>query len=120
MSSRAAHRLATAVNARRHELDLNQMDVWQAGGPSNTTLTEIENGRLHSLTRTTANKLDHALRWEKGSAKAVWEGGEPTPILRPGMSSRDSQLLREQIEALSVDEETKAAIWETLRRRGSA
>lgn len=79
MSSNAA-RLAAAVRARREELELSQLDVWQGGGPSNTTLTEIENGRTASLTRTTARKLDAALQWEPGSAKAVWSGGQPAPV----------------------------------------
>ena len=75
-----ADRLAQAVRARRAQLDLSQLDVWQAGGPSNTTLTEIENGRVEALTRTTAKRLDLGLKWEPGSARRVWEGGEPAPL----------------------------------------
>ena len=74
-----ADRLAERVRARRAQLDMSQLDVWQAGGPSNTTLTEIENGRLENLTRTTARRLDQGLEWEPGSARRVWEGGEPSP-----------------------------------------
>lgn len=79
MSSNPAERLAAAVIERREELDMTQMDAWNAGGPSNTTLTQIENGRLESLTSATARKLDKALRWKQGSAKAVWAGGAATP-----------------------------------------
>ncbi len=80
-------RLASAVKARRLELGLNQMEVWNAGGPSNTTLTTIENGRLDTLTLATAKKLDRGLRWEQGSAMRVWEGGRASPV---GPSSQDS------------------------------
>lgn len=113
MSSNA-QRLRDAVLARREELDLSQLDVWQAGGPSNTTLTEIENGRIQSLTRTTARKLDAGLRWEPGSAKRVWEGkGDPVRLFSD-LSTRDSRLvrehLREQIAAAGLDESTTARL----------
>lgn len=74
-----AERLGKAVLARREELDMTQLDVWQAAGPSNTTLTKIESGNATSLARSTARKLDAALKWEPGSARRVWEGGEPRP-----------------------------------------
>lgn len=121
MSSKAEH-LAHHVRARREQLDLSQMDVWMSGGPSNTTLTEIENGRLTNLTRTTARKLDVGLKWEAGSAKAVWEGGEPTPTL-PGVSSKDSAWLRKQIEgADGIDATTRDALIHMLdeQERGTA
>lgn len=75
-----AQRLGQAVLARRRELELTQLEVWQAEGPSNTTLTQIENGLSKSLPRKTARKLDHALKWEPGSARRVWEGGDPIPL----------------------------------------
>lgn len=75
-----AERFAQIVRERREHLDLTQLDVWQAGGPSNTTLTRIENGQVDVLTRTTARKLDAGLRWEPGSAKATWAGGDPVPL----------------------------------------
>lgn len=96
MSTREAKRLGDYVKARRLELDLNQLEVWHAGGPSNTTQTAIENGHLESLQRSTARKIDAGLQWAKGSARAVWEGGEPTPLV-PGLSSKDSRWLRERI-----------------------
>lgn len=81
MSTKAAERLAHAVTARRLELELTQLDVWQAGGPSNTTLTAIENAKREVLARTTARKLDRGLRWEDGSARRVWNGdGEPRTL----------------------------------------
>lgn len=118
MSSNPAERLRDAVLARRNELELSQLDIWQAGGPSNTKQTEIENARTTNLTRTTARKLDAALRWEEGSAKRVWEGrGEPTPVLED-LSSRNSQLvrehLREQIAAAGLNSDMTAALLEVL------
>lgn len=110
MSSNAEN-LARHVKARRDQLDLSQLDVWQAGGPSNTTLTKIENAQLETLTRTTAKRLDVGLQWDAGSARRAWEGGEPTPILRPGLSPKDSAWLRQQIfGADGVPRETRDAL----------
>lgn len=109
MSSTAARNLAKWVVARRDELDLSQLDVWQAGGPSNTTLTEIENGRIASLTRTTARKLDAGLRWEAGSAKRVWEGGEPVAL-----GGENDGLIARVLDS-SLPEDLKRHIVETIR-----
>lgn len=79
MSSTAA-RFGQIVEQRRLQLDLTQLDVHAAGGPSNSTLTSIENGRLEELTRATARKLDKGLQWEQGSARVAWQGGDPTPL----------------------------------------
>lgn len=67
------------------------MDVWNKRGPSNTTLTLIENGRLDDLTPATARKLDAGLDWTNGSALRLWrEGVEPValPITLEVSSSR--------------------------------
>ena len=112
--STKARRLAAAVRHRREELDLTQLDLWLAGGPSNSTLTTIENGRLETLTRTTARKLDACLRWETGSARRVWDKGEePTPLL-PGTTPADSKILREQIESADLAPATKAELLRVL------
>src|SRR5687767_7491695 len=76
MSSNAK-RLGEYVLRRRTEPDLTQIEAWHAGGPSNTTQTTIENGNLETLTRATARKIDAGLGWEEGSARKVWNGGEP-------------------------------------------
>lgn len=116
----SSEHLAHHVLARRKKLDVNQLDVSAAGGPSNTKLTEIENGRLAELTSQTAKKLDKGLKWEPGSARRVWEGGEPTPLLpdvRPDLSAKFRRLLaemdpddeyRDKLEAL-VDELDESA-----------
>lgn len=95
------------LRRRKDELDLNQMEVWQAGGPSNTTLTKIENGHLETLERATARKLDTGLRWETGSARRVWEGGKPTPLVES--PADDLAYLRRRIaESDALTPEQKA------------
>lgn len=120
MSSNA-DRLAAAVRTRRDELDLSQLEVWQSGGPSNSTLTEIENGRIETLTRTTARKLDAALKWAAGSAKAVWEGtGEAVPAVE-GLDTTDARWLAGLIEKADLADDTRrrllAELEEDERRR---
>lgn len=112
--SSIGQRLGEVVLARRQELDLSQLDIWQAGGPSNTTLTEVENGRLETLTRTTAKKLDAGLKWEAGSARRVWEGGEPTPLLA-NVTPKHSPHIRKLIEeAQDIDEPKRAELLRVL------
>jgi hypothetical protein len=110
MSTNAAH-LAEKVLQRRTDLDLSQIDVWRTGGPSNTTLTTIENGLLTNLTASTARKLDAGLLWEKGSARRVWEGGEPTPL---GGGRRDEGWLRERIDEAEISAATRARLLAAL------
>lgn len=104
-----AERLRWYVLRRRNdELDLSQMEVWQAGGPSNTTLTKIENGHLEKLERVTARRLDTGLRWEPGSARRVWDGGEPKPLVTN--HAEDLADLRRRIlesDALTPEQKTR-------------
>lgn len=110
MSTNAAH-LAATVLRRRAELDLSQMEVWRSGGPSNTTLTTIENGLLSNLTSSTARKLDAGLLWERGSARRVWEGGEPTPM---GRTRRDETWLRQRIDEAEISATMRARLLNVL------
>ena len=107
--STEGERLGRYVLARRDELDLTQIEVWHAGGPSNTSLTKIEGGLLESLSRATARKLDRGLQWEPGSAKVIWAGGEPTKVLAgvdPDLSAR----ARKIVEDMDIDEEVRDVI----------
>lgn len=118
-----ADRLAAAVKARRAELDLTQLDVWQNGGPSNTTLTAVENGQMETLSRVTARKLDKGLRWAAGSARGAWEGtADPAPAV-DGLSGSDARWLAELIEKADLAEDTRrrmlAELAEDERRRGA-
>lgn len=111
-----AQRFGQIVLARRLELDLNQLDVYAAGGPSNSTLTSIENGRLEDLTRATARKLDKGLRWEGGSARKAWEGGDPIPVAegRSGFAEGDLDKLRHYIGEADVDAALRDRLLEIL------
>lgn len=109
-----AERLRDAVLRRRAELDISQAELTAAGGPSNSTMTAIENGRMDKLERVTARKLDRGLRWEPGSARAVFEGtGEAHPV-REGMDPQAQADLRATILAAAVDEDTKARLLDVL------
>lgn len=114
--SSTSQRLAEAVLARREELELSQLEVAAAGGPSNTWLTMIENGRLERLSRVTAKKLDAGLQWEPGSARNIWNGGEPTPLI-PGLLNPDnSAILRERILNAPLDEDEKRELLRLVDR----
>lgn len=66
---------------------MSQIDVWKAGGPSNSVMTGLEGGAARSVSAKTLAKLDAALQWEPGSARRVYEdGGEPTEVAAPGAS----------------------------------
>jgi hypothetical protein len=111
-----AERFGQIVKARRDELDLNQVEVSQLGGPSNSKLTEIENGRLKQLTRQTARKLDRGLHWVPGSARTAWDGGDPTPA-RLDADSRvraDVEHLRQAVSEARIDEPTKQELLRIL------
>lgn len=123
MSTNPAQRLADAVLARRRELDMTQLEVWNAGGPSNSTLTKIENGDLTTLTRKTARSLDTGLRWEPGSARDLYEKGlPPLPVsagTRPDRAG--AARLRAIIAAANdVDDDTRRALLEALDERGAS
>ena len=81
MSTKDPIEFGKVVLQRREQLGLSQIDVWNKRGPSNSTLTVIENGRMADLTPATAKKLDNGLDWRSGSALALWrDGTTPTPV----------------------------------------
>lgn len=108
-------RFGSIVRDRRLHLEMSQVDLWQAGGPSNTKLTEIENGHLEKLTPATARKIDAGLLWEPGSARRAWEGGDPSPLERGGR--RDERWLREQIDEAEISSALRARLLAVLDRR---
>lgn len=115
MSSNAK-RLGEYVLARRDELQVSQLEVWQAGGPSNTTLTKIESGHLTKLERATARKLDAGLGWEPGSARRVWEGGEPSSIATTN-KPRSREWLRGCIDEAEIPAGLRARLLAVLDER---
>jgi len=72
--------LADHVKARRADKDWTQLDVYNQGGPSNSTLTAVEDARTPEPSRSTLRKLDAGLQWEPGSAKAALAGEAPAAL----------------------------------------
>lgn len=71
-------RLAAFVEQRITELGMEYTAVWKAAGFSDETLLKIRRGVR--VRPTTHRKLEIALQWERGSVKAILDGGEPTPL----------------------------------------
>lgn len=116
-------RFGEIVEQRRLELELTQLEVQAAGGPSNTWQTLIENGRLENLTRVTAKRVDAGLRWEPGSARNVWNGGDPIPVAdgRKAFAEDDLEKLRHYIGEADVDDALRDRLLEVLdKERGAA
>lgn len=110
-----AKRFGEYVLARRLQLDRNQEEVRAAGGPSDSTLTAIENGRLTDLQRATARKLDKGLRWEAGSARRVWEGGEATPLESlPEITARDLAAARSILGEAEVGDALRSRLYSVI------
>lgn len=77
----ALKRFGDIVRERRQALRLSQEDVTARGGPSDTTLTKIENVEWNpTRPNETLRKLDVGLGWEPGSARRVLDGGEPALV----------------------------------------
>jgi hypothetical protein len=76
-------RLAEYVLERRIELDLTQAEVQAAGGPSPAVQRQIEGALSQSYQRRVLAALERALRWERGSVRAVLAGGEAIPMPEP-------------------------------------
>lgn len=74
MTSFDVGRLGHAVRERRTELGLSQVELWKAGGPSNSTLTTIESGRDLPVHPKTLRKLDFALGWPSGQSYHLLHG----------------------------------------------
>lgn len=108
-----AVRLGEYVLARRDELQVSQIEVSRAGGPSNTTLTKIESGHLANLERATARKLDKGLGWQPGSARRVWEGGEPLSIAATS-EPRGREWLRGRIDEAEIPAGLRARLLAVL------
>lgn len=76
-SQEAVERLADTVSQRRRHLGRSQIEVWERGGPSNSTMTSIENAASTSVTPATLRKLDVGLSWVAGTAAGVLNGDVP-------------------------------------------
>jgi DNA-binding XRE family transcriptional regulator len=116
LSREATTRLGRAVEERRRDLGMTQLEVWQAGGPSNSTMTAIENGIQETFTPSTLRKLDIGLKWESGTAAAVLRGdADPAPT-RPAepIVDRGRSLTADEVIAAQSD----ARLAREMQRRG--
>lgn len=64
-------RLATAVKSARTWRGLSQLEVHALGGPSNSTLTQIEAGRPPAPSLQTMKKLEKAFDWPAGMVRLI-------------------------------------------------
>lgn len=67
----------------------SQQDLVDAGGPSLATIRQLfamarRGAPVRTFMPDTLRRLDTALRWEQGSARAVMAGGEPRPLPTTG------------------------------------
>lgn len=73
--------LADLVRQRRQDVGLSTATALAARMKvSSRIIGEIENGRRNSYRNVTLWSLDDALFWERGSAQAILNGGEPRPL----------------------------------------
>lgn len=86
MFASSGARFAMRVISRFQELGLvTDDDIAQAGGPSSTTMTKFRAAMQEDLDFAmprgdTRKRIEKAARWKAGSALALWNGGEPTPL----------------------------------------
>jgi hypothetical protein len=90
-------RVADYVRDRRIELDLTQADVHAAGGPSPATQRLVEGALQSAYQPAILGRLERALRWKRGSIRAIRNGGEPTPEAPP---SEDAGLVLPDLSTL--------------------
>lgn len=94
-------KLGAEVLARREHLGLTQDEVADAGGPSNTTQSKIENQLVEVVSRATLKRLDAGLQWEAGSARRIYEAGaDPTPIADADEPTRSVSAERDDDDTL--------------------
>lgn len=85
-------RFGAIVNKRRRELGLSLDDVAARGGPSQVTVSNIEQGSTNRPHFATFTKLDEVLRWQTGSAARAFDGQEPEPLDQGRNNPRRPQL----------------------------
>lgn len=79
--SRDWKRLAEAIRAARRELGMTQVELADAADVSGGTIQNLEAGREFYRIPTKLPAVERALEWAPGSAKAVLDGGDPTPLV---------------------------------------
>ncbi len=71
--------LAHVARARRHRLRMSQQDVAEAGGPSFSSVQNIERGD-GPFTRRTCLKVDTALAWPARTAECLLRANNPKAV----------------------------------------
>lgn len=101
-------RFGRILRARREELGIQQEDLDRFGGPSSTTLSQLERGITRPSPKT-LRKLDTGLRWVSGSARRTLEGGDPevlpqvrSPLPRLPRDAPNAPVLSEVDRALGI------------------
>lgn len=116
-SQAAVERLATAVKRRRADANLTQLQVWKAGGPSNSTFTSIEKAKSQSISSKTLRKLDAGLDWSPGTAVGFLRDEEEAS--GPGQGFErvlPSEALAQIVSAAVAELERRAKLAELQRR----
>ncbi|WP_433731165.1 hypothetical protein ACQP2Y_21985 [Actinoplanes sp. CA-051413] len=82
-------RLGTYVTARRDELGYRtRQQLADASNISTRILGDIETGRRDGrFDRTTIARLERTLKWATGSAQQIADGGEPTLLAGPDLTT---------------------------------
>lgn len=86
-------RFGAIVNKRRRELGLSLDDVAAGGGPSQVTVSNIEQGSTNRPHFGTFAKLDAVLKWQPGSAARAFDGQEPEALDQGRNNKRRPQAL---------------------------
>lgn len=94
--------LSRAVLARREQLGLTQDEVYAAGGPSNTKISQIEQGKAEVVSASTLRKLDVGLRWAAGTARGIVGGAtqDASYVAAPGERVEGGLASDEAVEAI--------------------
>jgi transcriptional regulator with XRE-family HTH domain len=77
MEPKNFERLGEAIRARRAQLGMTQQEVAQGGGPSDVTLSAIEQGTPRTYHQRTKMALERALRWRSGAVESILAGEDP-------------------------------------------
>jgi len=76
-------RLTDAIQRRRNELGLTQVQLAEAAGVTDTTIRNLEGGRKFRRLPASVPAVEQALGWAPGSARIVLDGGEPIAATQP-------------------------------------
>ena len=111
-------RLGLAVDAARLELGLSKQDLAKVARVGRSTVADLINRGKVPGREVTRGRIEAALGWTTGSFGAVMDGGQPT--LRSDVSyplSGSTKVLVEQLEQISAEARSGAAVVEALGKR---